>query len=84
MKTTVKLEKDIETITRIEKDDITLSEKKYYIRKCLIDLLDKLTVFDRNNINYFCIELFNEINENEFGEICFRLKSYLNSIRGWY
>lgn len=78
------IEKAIETITRIEKDDIKLSEKRYYIRKCIIDLLDKVDKFDMININEFIKKLFADLSENDFGEVCFRIKKYLNEIKGWY
>lgn len=78
------IEKAIEKINRIEKDDVILLLKKHYIRKYLIDLLDKVDKFDRDNIIEFIKELFNDLNESEFGEVCFRIKKYLNEIKEWY
>jgi hypothetical protein len=78
------IEKVINDIQEIEKTDMVLSLKGYYIRGYLIDLIDKVNKFDRNNIYDFIIELFDDLNENEIGEVCFRIKKYLNEIRVWY
>ena len=78
------IEKVINDIQEIEKTDMMLSLKRCYIRGCLIELIDKVNKFDRNNIYDFINELFDDLNENEIGEVCFRIKKYLSEIRGWY
>ena len=79
-----KIEKAIKAITEIEKDDITLDEKKYYTIQLLNELRNELGEFDKINIRVFIKILMNDKNNIQFGASCFHIKQYLNEIKGWY
>lgn len=78
------INKAIETINRIEKDELTTDEKKYYIIQMLDELMSEVSEFDKSMIETFKKFLINDANNIQLGITCFYIKIYLNEIKGWY
>ena len=79
----IDLEKVIEKITQIEKDDLTIDEKKKCIIQLLNELMPKLSEFDKSNIEVYKNSLI-YTTDIKLGITCFYLKIYLNEIKWWY